>query len=215
MNTKKSLTIQRLVVGQMQTNCYLVYDNETHDAIIIDPGEDDSYIIETIQRLNLVPSKIIATHGHFDHILAAYSIQNTFHIPFAIHESDTFLVRQMASSAKHFLGFETHAVPPVIDKVLYEGTDEKVGSQSLKVLQTPGHTPGSISLIDETRSFALVGDLVFAGGGVGRTDFSYSDAQVLKQSIDSLLLYPDEMTVYSGHGEATTIRAIRNYHGKN
>lgn len=209
------LNVQRLIVGQMKTNCYLVYDNDTREAIIIDPGEDDTYIIEKIQQLDLKPLKIIATHGHFDHILAAYSIQKTYNIPFVIHKNDRFLVSQMASSANHFLGFETHALPPAIDEDIYIGVKVKIGNQCLDVIETPGHTPGSISLVDNTRSFVIVGDLVFAGGGVGRNDFSYSNAQDLKHSIESLFSYPSEMIMYSGHGDMTTIGEVKKYHGKN
>lgn len=209
------LNVQRLVVGQMQTNCYLVFDSITHEAIVVDPGEDDTYIIEKIQQRELKPQKIIATHGHFDHILAAYSIQKTYNIPFIVHENDRFLIHQMVSSANHFLAFETHALPPVIDEVVRNGSKMKVGNQFLHVIETPGHTPGSIRLVDEARSFVIVGDLVFAGGGVGRTDFSYSNVQDLKHSIESLFSYPNEMTIYAGHGETTTIGEVKKYHGKN
>lgn len=215
MKSNVTLNVERLVVGQMQTNCYLVYDNDTREAIIIDPGEDDTYIIEKIQQRELKPQKIIATHGHFDHILAAYSIQKTYNIPFVIHKNDRFLVSQMASSANHFLGFETHALPPVISDVVKGGIKQKIGNHFLHVIETPGHTPGSIRLVDEARSFVIVGDLVFAGGGVGRTDFSYSNSQDLNKSIDKLISYPDEMIIFPGHGEMTTIGEVKKYHGKN
>ena len=195
MKLKKILKVERLVVGQMQVNCYLVYDENTHEAIIVDPGEDDTYIIEKIQHLDLKPVKIIATHGHFDHILAAYSIQKTYKIPCMVHKNDRFLVGQMASSANHFLGFKTHALPPVIDENIYNGVTVKIGNQYLDVIETPGHTPGSISLLDKTRSFAIVGDLVFAGGGVGRTDFSYSNAQDLDRSLETLFSYPKKNSI--------------------
>lgn len=209
------LNVHRLVVGQMQTNCYLIFNNNTHETIVVDPGEDDTYIIEKIQQLDLKPVKIIATHGHFDHILAALSIQKTYNIPFVIHEKDRFLVGQMVSSANHFLGFETHVLPPVIDKSAHAEIKVKIGNHFLHVIETPGHTPGSISLVDDTRSFAIVGDLVFAGGNVGRTDFSYSDAQDLHRSIESLFSYPNEMTIYAGHGETTTVGEVKKYYGKN
>ena len=215
MKRKKILKVERLVVGQMQTNCYLIYNENTHEAIILDPGEDDAYIIEKVQQVDLKPLKIIVTHGHFDHILAAYSIQKTYNIPFVIHKNDRFLVHQMASCASHFLGFETHSLPPVIDEDIYDGVKVKIGYQYLDVIETPGHTPGSISLIDETRSFAIVGDLVFAGGGVGRTDFSYSNTHDLNRSIEIFLSYPKEMTIFTGHGETTTIGEVIKYHGKN
>ena len=83
------------------------------------------------------------------------------------------------------------------------------------MIETPGHTPGSISLLDKTRSFAIVGDLVFAGGGVGRTDFSYSNAQDLDRSLETLFSYPKKMTIFTGHGETSTIGEVIKYHGKN
>ncbi len=198
----------------MQANCYLVYDENTLETIIVDPGEDDTYIIEKIQHLGLKPLRIIATHGHFDHILAGFSIQNTFNVPFAVHQKDRFLVDQMAASANHFLGFKTHALSPSIDEDVKHGITLKIGNTCMDVVETPGHTPGSISLIDETRSFAIVGDLVFAGGGVGRTDFSYSNARDLQHSIETLFSYPKEMIIYTGHGDATTIGEVMTYHGE-
>ncbi len=176
------MTVETLVVGQMATNCYIVIDK--NKSIIIDPGDDAEYIIS---HLTTKPTMIVATHGHFDHIMAAYALQLAYNIPFYIHDDDIFLLSRMQSSAKHFLGIQEIDPPPVPSKI-----------GNLPFIHTPGHTPGSICL--QFNDILVVGDTMFANG-VGRTDFSYSDRQKLTVSLKKIMSFPKDTRILPGHGK--------------
>lgn len=205
------LTYITLRVGQLGTNCYLVFDRKTKDGIIVDPGDDAEYISDAITRYAVRPTGVFATHGHFDHILAAFALTNIYGIPFAIHEKDTFLVERMQDTARRFLGIETDPKPE-IHAFLKEGDTIPVGMASLDVLASPGHTPGSVCFSDAANMTLLTGDTIFEGGGVGRTDHSYSDPDALKRSVDMILTLPEATTILSGHGNPTTVGAERVLH---
>ena len=198
------------MTGQLQTNCYLVLDNQTSDAIIIDPGDDADYIARVLTDLNKTPSKIIATHGHFDHLLAATELKLAYNIPFLIHKDDEFFLKRLQSSTKHFLGVKTDP-PALVDKNLKEGDKIKIGKYILKVIETPGHTPGGISLYCKKVKVLFAGDTIFEKGGVGRTDFVYANKSHLAESIRKLLKLPEDTVVYTGHGGKTTIKEVKTY----
>ncbi len=204
---EKKLTVEQLVVGQMQANCYLVTDEVTKDTLIVDPGDDGEYIIEAIQKKQLKPQAIVATHGHFDHIMSAFELQHTYDVPFLIGDGDEFLLSQMGASAKHFLGLKDVDPPPKPTKTLHNGESVNVGSHQLSVLTIPGHTPGSIALVSRPDKWIIVGDVLFAGGAIGRSDFSYSDPDEIGKSVQKILAFPKDFTLYPGHGEKTTIRS--------
>ncbi len=205
------MKIQQLVVGQLQSNCYLVYDNKSKETMIIDPGDDAEYITNTILKLHLSPVKIIATHGHFDHIMAAMELQLAFNIPFLIHKKDEFLVKRMNQTSIHFTGIEA-GPPPKIDYYLKPEDELKTKNLCLKVLHTPGHTPGSVSLASKADNIIIVGDLLFSGGSVGRTDFSYSQPNELSDSVTRVLSFQKNMIIYPGHGPETTIDIEQRFH---
>lgn len=175
--------MEKLVVGVMATNCYLI------DDMIIDPGDDAEYIMSHIDEK---PTKIVATHGHFDHIMSAFALQQAYNIPFYIHPDDIFLLQNMRSSAMHFLGLKD--VDPAPNPTPIE---------NIRFIHTPGHTPGSICL--EFEDGIIVGDTIFAGGAVGRTDFSYSSKKDLESSIERILSYSKHTKLFPGHGESVTI----------
>jgi len=208
-----AIDIVTLPVGQLQTNCYLVFDKKSSKAIIIDPGDDADYIERIIADKNCKPMQIVATHGHFDHILAVTELKLAYKIPFLIHQKDEFLVRRMQDSAIHFLGIKVDP-PPSIDGFITQ-KDITVGESKLQVIETPGHTPGSICLYSEKDNFLIAGDLIFADGGVGRTDFSYSNHEQLKDSLAKILKLPLATKIFSGHGQSTTIGHESKLHKNN
>lgn len=212
------MQIKTLIVGQLKTNCYLVTDDQTKQTLIIDPGDDAGYIIDNITKEKLIPTKIIATHGHFDHLMAVEELRLAYRatsrpkrrdqIPFLIHAKDEFLVKQLPQSAEHFIGV-INVLTPRANEYLKENDKIRIGDITFAVIETPGHTPGSICLHNQTDSTLFVGDLIFAGGSVGRTDFSYSNEKDLQQSIRKILPLPGETKIYSGHGAATNIKKWR------
>ena len=194
------LKIKTLPVGQMKSNCYLIWD-EDKEAIIIDPGDDGDYIATTIQKLELTPRIMLATHGHFDHIMAALELKLAYNLPFYIHDEDEFLVDRMSDSAIHFLGFDPGPEPD-IDDFLINKAHIKAGEIDLKIIHTPGHTPGSVTLYEENNGVAFVGDVVFSDGNVGRTDFKYSNPLELSKSIQTIEKLPKGTRIYPGHDQS-------------
>jgi hydroxyacylglutathione hydrolase len=207
------MKIEKLVVGQLQTNCYLVWDEENGEGIIIDPGDDGDYLIRRIQDLEIKPKLIVATHGHFDHVLAATELKLAFKIPFLMHRADLPVLKRIQSSARYWLGIEIDP-PPTVDQNIKEGDWLKFGQEKLRVIATPGHSPGGVALYNRGESILFSGDTLFKQG-VGRTDLSYSSEKDLTKSLKKLLKLPSETIVYPGHGLETTIgeekEILRNF----
>lgn len=193
-----SFTVETLIVGQLQTNCYLLVDDATSKALIVDPGDDADFIIQKVLDTRATVEAIIATHGHFDHILAATELKLAFRVPFMMHSKDLFLLERMRETTQHFAGFDPGPAP-LVDTLLDALRTVTFGATTLRILLTPGHTPGSVSLYSPDDNSLFVGDVVFAGGARGRTDFSYCSANKLTNSITTLFSLPDHTMVYAGH----------------
>lgn len=235
------MRIEKLIVGQLQTSCYLVWGEKNKEAIVIDPGDAGDFVIRKIQDYQIKPKLIVATHGHFDHVLAVPELKLAFGIPFLMHQADLFLLKRSKETAKFFTGAEAN--PPLMpDKFLREGDWIKFGKEKLKVIETPGHSPGGVALYGkhlrgETRKHPggeaklklrgyprggikekhLGGEAVLFSGdtlfhqGVGRTDFSYASKEELIKSIKKLFKLLEDTKVYPGHGEETTIGEGKAY----
>lgn len=203
--------IRTLTVGQMAANCYLIMDPVTHQAFIVDPGDDAEYIEKAVSDAGAKPSAIIATHGHFDHIMAVRELEITFRIPFFIHHADVFLLDRMSASARHFLGFTPDLPAPDSPRTISSEETMQLGTTEIRILEVPGHTPGSIALYCPSEGFAVVGDLMFKDGGVGRTDFAYGDPKKLADSIGKIVSLPSSTVLYCGHGKETTVAAELAY----
>ncbi len=196
------------VVGPLACNCYVVGDPLTKDAIVIDPGGDAEELQRTLVQDGLNVTAIIATHAHFDHVLAAEALRAATGAPFYLHSADGDLLSWMEESGRLFLGAEI-GPPPEIDGWAREGDRLVAGSVELEVLHTPGHSPGSISLITTTALFS--GDSLFKGS-IGRTDLPGGDTDTLLRVIRNKLFALDEgLPVYPGHGPATTLEEERRF----
>ena len=189
-----------MVVGRLQTNCYILQSDAT--AIIIDPGDEPERIVRFLNDMKVKPSQIIATHTHFDHVLGVDSLRTKLSIPFLIHHDDLDMLESMQSRVRQFMGFEVPP-PPKVDGYLKDGESLKLGDESIRVLHTPGHSPGSISLSGD--GYVLTGDALFSQS-IGRTDLPGGDLDTLVRSIrEQLFKLDDETIVYPGHGPETTI----------
>ena len=178
--------------------------------MIVDAGGDADFLLEEIQRRNLTLLGIFATHGHFDHILAVGEIQLSFDVPLYIFREDLFLVKRLGETVRHFLGKSSEAttVQPKRFEWLEEG-NLRIADFELRILKTPGHTPGAACLLLKKENVVFTGDTLFKGA-IGRYDFSYSDKGKLKKSLSRLFELPAETLVYPGHGEETTIGEEKN-----
>jgi glyoxylase-like metal-dependent hydrolase (beta-lactamase superfamily II) len=191
-----------LVVGPLQCNCYIVGDPDTSEAIVIDPGDDADRLAESIAAKGLTVTAIVATHAHFDHVVAAERLRALTGAPFYLHADDKPVLAWMQESGRMFLGIDLPP-PPEVDTEAREGDRVVAGAVDLEVIHTPGHSPGSITLVGEGAVFA--GDTLFAGS-IGRTDLPGGDTQALLDAVkDKLFRLDDDLPVYPGHGPATTL----------
>lgn len=194
------IKVHTLVVGQLQTNCYIL-QSET-DAIIIDPGDEADRILRFLKDLAVKPSKIIATHTHFDHVLGVNAIRTKMGLPFLIHYDDLPMLEAMQSRVRQIMRF-TVPPPPKVDAFLKDGEVIHLGQTVIRVIHTPGHSPGSISLSCD--GFVFTGDALF-NQSIGRTDLPGGDFDTLVDSIRRRLFKLDDDTiVYPGHGPETSI----------
>jgi hydroxyacylglutathione hydrolase len=197
---------ERRVVGPLECNCYIVGDPDTRHAIVIDPGGDAAALADVIAQRSLVITAIVATHAHFDHVIAAAELTGITGAPFLLHHDDIELLGWMQESGRLWLGIELPP-PPRVDGPPEAGDVVGAGGVSFDVLHTPGHSPGSIGLVTEGALFS--GDTLFSGS-VGRTDLPGGSEAALARSVrDGLWPLGDELAVLPGHGPATSIGVER------
>jgi len=187
------------------TNSYLVEDEETHDAVVIDANLEPDLVIEVARRRGAGVKAILLTHTDLDHIAGLHELREAFGpVPIAVHDAERAVVAEGKPLRREFGPLATQ-----VDNVasLVQGTAYRAGSLEFEVLHTPGHSPGGVSLrID---GYVFTGEALFAGS-IGRSDFANSDPRRLIDGIRSeLLALPDDTIVHSGHGPATTIARER------
>jgi glyoxylase-like metal-dependent hydrolase (beta-lactamase superfamily II) len=179
---------------------------ETKEAVIIDPGAEGRRIIKRVHDLGLKVKYIINTHAHIDHVGANAEVKEAFNAPVLVHAADAPLLRSPQASMALFMG-QSKVTPP--DWTLEEGDLLEAGTLRIKVLETPGHTPGGISL--DINGVLFTGDTLFACS-IGRTDFpGGSFRQIIKSIKEKLLSYPDDTRVFPGHGPPTSVGDERLY----
>jgi glyoxylase-like metal-dependent hydrolase (beta-lactamase superfamily II) len=196
-NKARDFTVDRLEVGPMGANCYVVSDNKTKNAFLIDPGGDAEKIKSLLKKKGLVPKFIINTHGHGDHILG----NGYFDIPVYAHRLEKDF---MTDPAKNLFGmFGSLFKSPKATEFLEDGQKLNMDNLEPEIIHTPGHTPGGISI--KLSDVVFTGDTLFAGG-IGRTDLPDGDEEALFKSIrEKLFTLDDDTVVYPGHGSESTI----------
>lgn len=201
------MIIKALEVGPIQSNCYIVGCEETLKAAVIDPGDETQRILMTLADAKLTATHIICTHGHFDHVGGNKKLKAATGAAIAIHRFDAHMLSSLSVAAGAW-GFPVDDSPPA-DILVDEGDSILIGNIKLRVLHTPGHSPGGISLYGD--GVVFVGDTLFAGS-IGRTDFPGGSYSTLISSVTNKL-FPlgDDVQVFSGHGPATTIGREKRY----
>jgi glyoxylase-like metal-dependent hydrolase (beta-lactamase superfamily II) len=187
----------------IQANCYILGDEASREAVVIDPGGDVPVLVRNLETAGLKAVAILATHGHFDHVEGLAQLKQALGAPVLMHRDDLPLVQDMTNQGAMF-GVRVQQAPDP-DRFVVEGDTIRFGDLSLAVLHTPGHSLGSVSYHIDDKVF--VGDLLFAGS-IGRTDLAGGDYATLIASVrKKIFTLGDATTVYPGHGPATTVGA--------
>lgn len=195
------MKIITLSLPPIMTNCYIAYEKDGGKCFIIDPASSPERIDALISAHSLVPKAILLTHGHFDHIAAADSLRDRYSIPLFIHESDGNMITSASlNCSKPMMGTSITIKPA--DKLLRDGDKIKLESESLKVMHTPGHSPGSCVFVGN--GFIFSGDTVFKGT-YGRYDLPGGDFSILMSSIKRILALNPIFEIYPGHDEKTSV----------
>jgi hydroxyacylglutathione hydrolase len=195
------LRIDKIIVGQLEVNCYIASDEKTLEAVIVDPGDEFERIAGLIDSVGVTPVTILFTHAHYDHICASKELQDRYECPFVMHEEEK-TTYEMTKRMCLAWGYEPEDFPPP-DMTVKNGDKIRLGEVCLEVVHTPGHSPGSICIYGER--FLFSGDTLFRGS-VGRTDLPGGSTEKLIRSLKSLVTLPPDTRVLCGHGEETTLR---------
>lgn len=194
------MNVETITVGAFQENCYLVVDDATNRAVIVDPGSEGDLLVAAVEGSGATLDAIWITHAHVDHVGAIASIKRKWDVPVYLHPLDRRLYDAAARQAEVYgVPFEE---PPPPDRDFNDGQLVKVGERELTVMHVPGHAPGHVVIHGE--GIALVGDCLFAGS-IGRTDLPFSNPPQLAASLEKISALPPETIVYPGHGSETTI----------
>ena len=190
------INIETLPLGAYQTNCYILWDENRDDCIVIDPGYEANRVLTETERLGKTIAAILLTHGHFDHVGAVKELAADTDCDVYIHENDLSLPANFTAGPLYYT------------KLYGEGDMLQLAGLTLRVLHTPGHTPGSVCLLSEDTLFA--GDTLFQGS-IGRTDFPGGSFAQLQKSLGRLKALPENLRVLPGHGPETTLDEERKY----
>jgi len=201
------MEVIRMPAGIYAANCYIVYDENAKEGIVVDPGGDVDDIINRIEKLGLTIKYIVLTHGHGDHIAGVKGLKNHTGAKVAIHKDDAYMVRDGRKNLSSMMAMGTVEFEP--DILLDENDVIEFGNIKCEVIHTPGHTPGGITL--RIGDSLFTGDTLFAGS-IGRTDFEGGSFDTIINSIKTkLMVFPDDTKVYPGHGPSTTIKMEKRY----
>lgn len=207
-----TMKVHRIPLGPFETNCLILEDEATREALVVDPGMDADGAARRVEALGVKPVAVVQTHGHLDHCLQSASLGRRWGVPVSLHEADLPLWRGLRQQVESLMG------PGMADALgitelgedptafLKEGDVLSFGGLKAEVILLPGHSPGGVGLLVRTKPFVLVsGDTIFRDG-VGRTDLWGGDWQTLLKSIrERIFTLPDDTVIWSGHGAETTV----------
>lgn len=188
------MIIKAIPAGIYGANCYVICDEETMEAVILDPGGDSDYLISQIDKIGAKVKYILLTHGHVDHVGGVVDLKKKYNVPFYIHKADEEMIMMGADVFGHL---------PVADGYIKEGDVIAFGNLKAKCIHTPGHTPGGVCFQIEDKVFT--GDTLFQGS-IGRTDFAGgSYEEIISSIVNKILPLGDNVEVYPGHGPKSSV----------
>ena len=202
------MKIEKFTFNPFAENTYVIYDERTKDCIIIDPGcyesNEEKILLNFILSNKLVPSKLINTHCHIDHVFGNNFVMKNWNVELFIHKKEEELLGQSQNIAKSY-GFENYKISPKADTFIDENDNISIGDEKLKIFFTPGHSPGHICLYNKKHNILISGDVIFMKS-IGRTDLPGGNYKTLIDSIKTKIInLPDETNIFCGHGPSTTL----------
>ena len=201
--------METFVLGDVSTNCYLIYNQKSREAVVVDPADNGAFVLNKCRELQVKPVSVILTHGHFDHILAVEDICRAFSCQVYAGREEDRLLQDSSMNLSTIMGTERTIV--CADVLVKEKDELSLAGFKWNVLETPGHTAGSVCYYIPSEQILFSGDTLFAGS-LGRTDLPTGDQKEIVSSIrEKLLPLPEETKVFPGHGEGTTIGRERRY----
>jgi hydroxyacylglutathione hydrolase len=202
------MKIQSYVLGMVSTNCYMLSNENTKEAIVIDPPDQAPAIINKLKEQELIPVAILLTHGHFDHIMAAGYLAENFHIPILACEAEKELLADANLNGSRMI---RKNFTLLANQFIKDNEQLTLAGMKIKVIHTPGHTAGGVCYYFEEEKVLISGDTLFLES-VGRTDLPTGNLETLIESIrQKLMVLPDDVEVYPGHGDKTTIGYERTH----
>jgi len=206
------INIKKFTFNEFQENTYVLFD-DAKECVIVDAGcnsvEEEKKLINFLNDKKLKPVKLINTHGHVDHIMGIKFLIEKYNIPYYLHKNDVFLINEAQDHAVIF-GFHIEK-PPLPDKYITDNNIVNFGNSKLKVIHTPGHSPGGVCFYAENEKILFAGDTLFFTS-IGRTDLPGGNHNTLLNSIkNKIFTLPDNVKVYSGHGNETSVGYEKNY----
>lgn len=200
------MRIESFILGMYQTNTYVIYDENTQEALIIDPGDRAKTVIQFLRKKSLKLMGIVLTHHHVDHVGAVVELKKEYGCPVCIHKKDVQGLNELASHSMRLYNKKIEVQP---DQLLKEGDTISAGHVTLKVIHTPGHTPGSICLQVVGEKVVFTGDTLFADG-IGRTDLKGGNEMAIRRSlVEKVSKWDDDVRVYPGHDSSATMAQVR------
>ena len=197
------MIIETLEVGSLETNCYILSDPDTKEAVVIDAGDEAAYILNYLERQSLQVVMLLNTHGHYDHTQANDALREITGAPLEIHSDDAELLAVPEKVSSRMMVKANPCKAP--EQLLHNGDVISFGKYQLQVIYTPGHTKGGCCFYEANEKVCFTGDTLFRGG-VGRTDLYGGNYSVLMHSIrDRLHKLPDDVIIYPGHGPESTM----------
>jgi len=202
------MKIEKFTFNPFAENTYVIYDEGTKDCIVIDPGcyesNEEEILLNFILSNKLVPSKLINTHCHIDHVFGNNFVMKNWNVELFIHKKEEEFLSQSQNIAKSY-GFENYKISPKADKFIDENDNISIGDEKLKIFFTPGHSPGHICLYNKKHNILISGDVIFMNS-IGRTDLPGGNYKTLVDSIKTKIInLPEETNIFCGHGPSTTL----------